>query len=216
MANSLNMLPSRSPCLSFSISLSSTSSRVEQAGRQAADACRSDPEADAAHGALERGADLAVDQPDRQVARFGAVHRRLHLGARLDAELVGQAALERRQRQVGRDHAGLALADDLEQVEIAERFRIAHRLVARLRTARPRPHRRIRARGFRAPPRRWRARHARCRAGRIRRHRGCTRSIGCCGERLALIVARGESGSSLVSLGHGFRTQSRKRLSRSP
>jgi hypothetical protein len=48
----------------------------------------------------------------------------------LDAVLIGQPLLERRQHQAGRDHAGLALADHLEQIHLLERFRIAHALRA--------------------------------------------------------------------------------------
>ena len=61
---------------------------------------------------------------------FGAIHRRLHLGAGLDAGLVGQALLERRQHQACRDHASLALADHLEKVHLLERFGITHALCA--------------------------------------------------------------------------------------
>ncbi len=117
--------------MSFSISSSLTSSRVEQASAEAADDAETVEKADAAIRALQGDADFAIDQPDRQPARFGAVDRGFHLGAGLDAELLGEAALECRQRKIRGDEAGLALADDLEQIEIAKRFGIAQRTETR-------------------------------------------------------------------------------------
>ncbi len=43
-----------------------------------------------------------------------------HFGARFDAGLLGDPLLERTECQVGRDHAGLALAEDLEQVLLGQ------------------------------------------------------------------------------------------------
>ena len=64
---------------------------------------------------FKRDANFAVDQPDRQIARFGAVDRRFHFGAGLDAELFGEPPLERRKRKVRGDEAGLALTDHLKR-----------------------------------------------------------------------------------------------------
>ncbi len=128
----------------------------QQAAAKPADDAEAIEETDAAVRALERDADFAIDQPDRQAARFGAVDGHLHLGAGLDAELLGEPALERRQREIRRDEAGLALADHLEEIEITKRFRICATSGIAIRRARRQRHRRSRARGSSAPLRRWR------------------------------------------------------------
>jgi hypothetical protein len=87
-------------------------------------------QAHAAIRALERCADLAIDQPQRFAALFGQISRRLHFGAGLDPELFGETALIRRQGEVRCDHSGLAVADDLEQIQVAPGFAIAHRAEA--------------------------------------------------------------------------------------
>src|SRR5690606_34671259 len=97
---------------------------------ESADDAHAIEETDAAIRALQGHTDLAIDAPDRHATRLGAVDRGLHLRARFDTELFGEAPLERGQREVRRDQSGLALADHLEQVELAERIRIAHRVVA--------------------------------------------------------------------------------------
>ncbi len=53
-----------------------------------------------------------------------------HLGTGLDAGLLGDALLEGAEGQVGGDHAGFALAKDLEQVLVTQGVRVGQVAVA--------------------------------------------------------------------------------------
>src|SRR5690606_19391756 len=75
-------------------------------------------------------ADLAVDQVHGQAARMAFLGGGLELGARLDAQLFGQAPLVGGQAEVGGEQRRLALADHLDQVQLRQRVRIAQRLHA--------------------------------------------------------------------------------------
>ena len=102
----------------------------QQAGAQAGDELGAAPEAQCAEGAAEGDADVAVHQGQAQATGLGADGRGLELGARLDLQLLGQAPLVGGQGQVGGDQAGLALAQDLEQVEFRQRVGVGQGAMA--------------------------------------------------------------------------------------
>ncbi len=101
----------------------------KQAGAEAGDQLGPTPESEPAEGALERDADVAVDQRQPQAAFVGALGGGLEFGAGFDAQLFGQAALVGGQGKIGGDQAGFSLAQDLEQVEFRQRIRVGHRPV---------------------------------------------------------------------------------------
>ena len=76
---------------------------------------------------------IALDPGNEQTALCELVDGKPRQAFKIpNAELLGKTALERGQGKVCRNQASLALADDLEQVHVAERLGITHRLVARL------------------------------------------------------------------------------------
>ncbi len=104
----------------------------DEAGHEAAHQGPALPPGYRADQPAQGDADVAVDQPQRQGARPGRVDRGAHLGADLDAELVGQALLVGRQRELGGNHAGAARAHDAEQVDVVPVIVAGQALVARL------------------------------------------------------------------------------------
>ncbi len=88
----------------------------EGRGEQAGEQDHALPPADAGVQPTQRHADVAIDEDERQALLLGARHRGSHLGAGLDAELVGQALLERPEREVHGQHARPAGAQHLHQV----------------------------------------------------------------------------------------------------
>ena len=119
-----------SPCLSFSISASSTSSSTNTlAARPAISLLR--PQKPSAYQArlsvVPTSRSISVQ---RQAALARADRGGLEFGAGLDAELLGEPALVGGEREVGGDQADLAFADDPEQVELRERVGIGQRAMA--------------------------------------------------------------------------------------
>ena len=114
-ANSPKLASRKSPSLSFSISSLPTFSSANRL---------------APSPAISFVRPQKPSRANAQPAFPRADGRRLQLRAGLDAELFGEPALVRRQREVGGDEPGLALAQDLEQVELRQRVRFGQRAVA--------------------------------------------------------------------------------------
>ncbi len=85
----------------------------------------------AAVGAAQRDRQVAIDQLQGRIALAGRLDGGLQFRPRLDAELLGDAALVAAQRQVGHDQAGLAVADDPVQVQVLPGFPAFQRLQPR-------------------------------------------------------------------------------------
>jgi hypothetical protein len=71
---------------------------------------------------------LSVTPTSRSI--FHSQHRRAHLGAGLDPELLREPALVGREREVGGDQSGLAFADHAEQIQPGECIRFTQRVEA--------------------------------------------------------------------------------------
>jgi hypothetical protein len=82
-------------------------------------------------GALQGRLDVAVGQHQLGADVLGRLHRLLQLGPRLDPQLLAQAALVRRERQIRQQEQHLAVANHLEDVQLAPAIGVEHRVEAR-------------------------------------------------------------------------------------
>ncbi len=92
----------------------------QQAGEQRAQRAHALPPGNTPIDPFQGDTDIAIDQFEGQIGRRTAIDRGAHFRPRLDAELVGQTLLIGAQREIGRHHAGLALAQYLEQIHLLE------------------------------------------------------------------------------------------------